>query len=80
MISSQYARYMLKYDSYKAAKSQLISEIGNSFYWMQGLVDILYDYEHNRTKYPSLESFMPQIIQFYDKIAKESETMYELKH
>lgn len=79
IVRASVIRYMLKYDSYIAAKSQLISEIGNGFYWMQGLVDNLYDYEHNRTKYSTLESFMPQIIQFYDKIAKESETMYEIK-
>jgi hypothetical protein len=79
VVRASVIRYMLKYDSYNAAKGQMISEIGNGFYWMQGLVNILYEYEHNRTKYPTLESFMPQIIQFYDKIAKESETMYEIK-
>ena len=79
IVRASVIRYMLKYDSYNAAKSQLISEIGNGFYWMQGLVNIIYDYEHNRTKYPTLESFMPEIVKFFNTIAKESETMYEIK-
>jgi hypothetical protein len=80
LVRASVVRYMLKHNSYNSAKSQLISEVGNGFYWMKDLVDLLYDYEHDRAKYPTLESFMPQIIQFYNEVAKESETMYEIKH
>jgi hypothetical protein len=79
VVQASVIRYLLKYDTYKVAESQIISEIGNGFYRMQGLVNLLYDYENNRMKYPDLESFMPVIIDFYDKIARESETMYEIK-
>jgi len=73
-------RYLLKYDSYKVARSQMISEIGNGFYWMKDLVELMHDYENDRVKYPSLESFMPLFVDFYNKTAKESETMYEFRH
>lgn len=79
IVRASVIRYLLRYDSYQAAKNQLISEIGKRFYWMQGLVNILHDYENNRLKYKNLESFMPIIIDFYDKIALESKTIYEIK-
>ncbi|MEA4918426.1 DUF4932 domain-containing protein [Proteiniphilum sp.] len=79
LVRASVIRYLLKNDSYQTATNQLIEEIGNGFYWMQELVNLLYDYENNRSKYPTLENFMPVIVDFYDKIAKESETMYEIK-
>ncbi|MFZ4402451.1 MAG: DUF4932 domain-containing protein [Bacteroidales bacterium] len=79
LVRASVIRYLLKYESYQVAKNQLISEIGKGFYWMQGLVNLLYEYENNRIKYPKLESYMPVIIDFYDKIALETKTIYEIK-
>ena len=72
-------RYILNHDSYESAKKQLITETGNGFYWMQGLVNTLYDYEMNRDQYETMDSFMPVIVEFFNKVAKESETMFEIK-
>ncbi|WP_047445615.1 DUF4932 domain-containing protein [Alistipes sp. ZOR0009] len=79
LVRASVIRYLIKYDTYSNARSQLIDEVGNGFYWMQGLTNLLSEYEHRRDKYPTLESFMPKVAQFYDKYAKQSPKMYELK-
>ncbi len=37
------------------------------FYWMRGLVDLLGKYETNRKDYPTLSSFMPEIIHYLNR-------------
>jgi hypothetical protein len=46
---------------------------------MKGLVECLGVYEKNRDKYHTLESYMPVLINFYNGVAKESESMFEIK-
>lgn len=55
----------------KSADNELIIELGNGFIWMKELVNLLSTYESNRQKYPTLESFMSEIISFYNKISKD---------
>jgi hypothetical protein len=45
-----------------------MSEIGPEFYWMKDLVECLGQYETNRGKYPTLESYMPVLIDFYNRM------------
>jgi len=47
---------------------QLGEEESRGFIWTSGLVRLLDDYEKNRTRYETLESFMPEIIKFFDDI------------
>lgn len=80
LVRASVIRYMLKHNpDGKAAKNQLISEFGNGFFWMKGLVESLGFYEKNRNTYPTLESYMPVLINLYNDVAKESETMFEIK-
>lgn len=41
------------------------------FFWMRGLVEKLDDYEKNRSKYKSLEDFMPEIKKYFEKVAED---------
>jgi hypothetical protein len=61
------------------AKNQLISDYGRGFFWIKGLVDCLGEYERNRDKYPTLESYMPVIINFYNGVAGNIDSMFEIK-
>jgi len=79
LVRASVIRYLLKHDSYNSARNQLIQEYGNGFYWIKDLVNVLHDYETNREKYPTLENFMPVIVDFYNNVAKENETRYEIK-
>lgn len=51
-------------------QSRLNSEINRGFLWTAELVAELERYDNNRDKYPSLESFMPEIIKFFDQVAQ----------
>ena len=80
LVRASVIRYILNHNPDKAsARNQLITEIGNGFFWMKELVELLGDYEKNRSKYPTLESYMPVIAEFYTKVTKESETKFEIK-
>jgi hypothetical protein len=61
------------------AKKQLMSEYGRGFFWISSLVNCLGDYEKNRDKYPTLDSYMPVIVNFYNGVAGNIDLMFEIK-
>jgi hypothetical protein len=80
LVRASVIRYLLKHNpGGKEARYQLISDFGRGFFWMKGLVETLGVYETNRDKYPTLESYIPVLVEFYKNVAKESETMFEIK-
>jgi hypothetical protein len=80
LVRASVIRYLLKHNSDgQAAKNQLKSEFGNGFFWIKDLVESLGVYEKNRNTYPTLESYMPVLIDFYNGLASKSESMFELK-
>jgi hypothetical protein len=80
LVRASVIRYLLKHNpDPKAAKYQLMSDFGMGFFWMKELVETLGVYEGNRNTYPTLESYMPVLVAFYDGVAKKSESMFEIK-
>ncbi len=59
-------RYLLAKQGENAAQRQIQSEKERKFFWMEGLVDLLEEYERNREKYPRLDDFFPRITAFFD--------------
>ncbi|MCK4931763.1 MAG: DUF4932 domain-containing protein [Candidatus Aminicenantes bacterium] len=47
----------------------VIRESHNSFFWVRDLSNLLGEYEAHRGKYPNLDSFFPEIVEFFDKYA-----------
>ncbi len=41
-------------------------------FWTGELAALLLEYEANRDRYPTLDSFMPRIVEFYEEISKQS--------
>jgi len=41
------------------------------FFWLRGLVTLLGRYESERATFPTLESFMPEIVRFYDTLVPD---------
>ena len=66
LVRACVVRYRAKNEGEDAAKKQIQSEIGNGFFWMQELSDVLIKYEQQRDKYPSLEAFFPEVVDFYN--------------
>ena len=70
LVRASVVRYLMNHNSDMAvAKKQLMAEYGRGFFWIKDLVDCLGEYEKNRDKYPTLESYMPVIIYFYNGVA-----------
>ncbi len=58
-------QYVLEHDGPDSASRLIQKELSNSFYWVGDLADVLAEYKANRQQYPTLETFMPKIVQFF---------------
>ena len=66
LVRACVVRYMAATKGPEAAKKQIENEINRSFLWMQGLSDLLIQYEKNRDKYKTLDTFFPKIVDFFN--------------
>lgn len=81
LVRASVIRYYLSHNSNSAvAKTEMIRQFNKGFFWIKELVDCLGEYENKRDKYPTLESYMPVLIDFYNRIAKNTESMFEIKN
>jgi hypothetical protein len=62
------ARYALAHGGELAAKSAIAYERGRFFFWTGELYDLLGEYEQDRSKYPTLEAFMPRVAEFFNRL------------
>ena len=76
LVRSAVVTYMKdhNYDK-KIIEKELNEQLNSSFLWTGDLVKELERYSNNRDKYPTLESFMPEIIKFFNKTADEIDTL-----
>lgn len=56
-------------DSPMRTKSLISNELGNGFLWIEELVNSLSIYEKSREKYPTLESYMPEIVKLQNSLS-----------
>lgn len=63
-------RYQLKYERGWGAL-QMLDERMRSFLWIDGLFQRLGEYEADRAKYPTLDAFMPRVVDFFDEYARK---------
>ncbi|MFK7783223.1 DUF4932 domain-containing protein [Psychroserpens sp.] len=55
----------------KAIEIELNEQLSSSFLWTDELVKELERYDKNRDRYPTLESFMPELVIFFNETASE---------
>lgn len=79
LVRASVIRYLIKYSTTEQAEMQLKEDFGRNFFWIKELVDIIGIYESNRTEYPTFESYMPVIQEFFHNIAIETEKSLKLK-
>ncbi|MEM8566786.1 MAG: DUF4932 domain-containing protein [Bacteroidota bacterium] len=53
-------------------EQELNQQVDNGFYWTPELVEELEKYADNRQNYPDLESYMPEIVKFFNKLSQKS--------
>lgn len=69
MVRVSTIQYVLEHDGADAARRSIQDENSRSFFWMSDLCDLLGVYKNNRQQYPTLESFMPKVVEFFNKVA-----------
>ena len=47
-------------------QSEINDQVGKGFIWTGDLVEALERYDNNRAQFPTLESFMPEIVRFFE--------------
>ncbi len=60
-------RYLLNHGDTTAATRQVKQDIAQGFLWMSKLSRLLTTYEKQRNAYPTMESFMPRIVEFFQQ-------------
>lgn len=70
MVRACVIRYVMAANGRRAAGLAVISEQMLGFFWIKELSDLLGEYEADRETYPTLESFFPRIVEFFDKYSK----------
>src|SRR5208337_1360327 len=80
MVRAATIRYSFEHAGPEAARRAEESERVRSFLWMGELCDLLATYEKNREAYPTLDSFMPKVVLFFNDEAPrigELQRLYE---
>jgi hypothetical protein len=80
MVNQSLARaaaieYIIEHDSPEAARAMVWRENAQSFFWMGNLVDLFETYRNDRDEYPTFESFMPRVVDFFNDTAPNIQDM-----
>jgi hypothetical protein len=76
LVRASVVEYLKKHDTTgKQVEHQTLEELNRGFLWIRGLVSCLDKYEKERDKYPTLESYIPEIAKFYDSVANNITTI-----
>ncbi len=74
LVRASVIRYLARHEGNAAAVREGLSQVQQGFAWMPGLTRRLVAYERQRDQYPTLDSYMPEIVRFFDEYAKETST------
>ncbi|GMU21948.1 MAG: hypothetical protein AMXMBFR13_20360 [Phycisphaerae bacterium] len=69
MVRASVCRYVRAVDGAEAGRRQIREELKRGFRWIEELSDLLGEYEAQRDRYPTLESFMPEVVKFFNAYA-----------
>ncbi len=74
MVRACTIEYLMKYQGKVAAGMDAIEDRNRGFEWIGELSSLLdKKYERDRKRYPTLEAFMPEVVDFFNKYADEFE-------
>jgi hypothetical protein len=71
LVRASVVRYIRAHDGEEAATRAAKEEEDRRFLWMTDLAALLGEYEASRDEYPTFESFMPRVIEFFDAVAND---------
>lgn len=72
LVRAAVVRYLMAHPGDgQSPRVEAAMQVRNGFWWLRELVDLLGDFEADRAAYPTLEAFLPKLIQFYDTAAAD---------
>ena len=75
LVRASVIKYLKDHNSTdEIIQKEVANQVNRGFIWISDLVKELEYFDNNRDKYPTLESYMPQLIQFYNKVASKIDT------
>jgi hypothetical protein len=70
LVRASVVRYLMSHEQNPLiADKESKQQLSKGFVWMTSLVQLLGNYEKERKVYPTLESFAPRLVRFYDTVA-----------
>ncbi len=77
LVRAAVARYLLAYQGPEAAREELARQVKNGFVWIDGVYDLLGQYEQNRDQYATFEQFLPRVIDFFTSLPEQVPEMVD---
>jgi hypothetical protein len=75
LVRASGARYAAEKKGPAGADQSILYEHARSFLWTGELSKLLTEYERSRETYPTLESFMPRVVTFFDEASNAPASM-----
>lgn len=70
LVRATTIRYIIEHTGPEAARGAIQREHARSFLWTGELVALLGQYEKDRKAYPTIESFMPKVVDFFNDVGR----------
>jgi hypothetical protein len=77
VVRASGVRYTLSTRGKFAANMEIMGQVNRGFLWTRELSKLLGEYEANRDQYPTLESFFPRIITFFNEYSGELRPLHK---
>jgi Domain of unknown function (DUF4932)/Bacterial Ig-like domain len=75
LVRASSARYALAHDGPDAAKRHIAYERGRGFLWTGELYELLGQHEADRTKYPTMQAFLPRLVEYFNGLSGRAAEM-----
>jgi hypothetical protein len=75
LVRAAVTRYLLEHEGAEKAGAEIAEQKGKGYIWMQETYDLLGEYEVNRKKYPAFDSFIPRIVEYFNRLPARIETL-----
>ncbi len=66
VVRASVVRYLAAHEGEAAAKRQIDQDVAMGFLWLESFSELFEEYEASRDEYPTLDSFAPKIIAFFE--------------
>ncbi len=79
LVRAAVIRYLARHEGPTAAERQVRNEIERGFVWMDGLARLMAEYEAERDRYPTFESYLPRVATWFDQVPAQLDSLYRVR-